>query len=283
MKPCSAPHHRLIIMSSNEDVDWTEVGLAMIDEFEGRHSSKEDVQFLKKACIGVDHDIHVVISTSMNSIDCNLVNKLAFEPFKNKQSSFFEKHNPSRFIDGFERTKSSLVLSTNLRSPSAVVKFVHDFHRHIMQSKGMKTAESPGDFDGDIVTCTEDSHSPLSARGLEIEEWNDRGRNEFIDQAADRILQEMNDKNAFGMICHLSHLTICRKIENKVNVSNHDNREKWKFVDVRESLGCQYPIVIVVIDFASAAINLSCLVEAATRATMKLVLLSNNTKLPCVG
>ena len=90
----------------------------------------------------------------------------------------------------------------------------------------------------------------------------------------------MEDGNAFGMICHLSHLSIRRRIENEVY---HENQSNWKFLDVREALGCQYPVVIVIIDAASASLNLCRLVEAMTRATMRLVLLWNNTMHPYAG
>jgi hypothetical protein len=80
------------------------------------------------------------------------------------------------------------------------------------------------------------------------------------------------------LVCHLCHLSIINRITNCIKEINSNLVDRLVFVDPKDALGAQYPIVFVVIDLESAACNLTRLVDAATRATTSLVLLWNKTR-----
>ena len=137
-------------------------------------------------------------------------------------------------------------------------------------------------LDGDIIPCRKPKSELPENNSLYLEKWEDSSRQEFIAGASEAIILEIQRKNASGMICNLSHLSIRREIKERVKkrVSFEDH---WEFIDVRQSLGSQYPVVVIILDYASAAFNLARLTEAATRATVRLVVLWNMTNEPYFG
>ena len=247
-----------------------------MDEYEGLTPSKDDAKLLQKTC---QKNVHVIVSTSLSPVRCSVLNSILDKGRK--------KENNNDVGGEFRFDESNCVtLRKNMRSPMEVAQFCHKLHSQI-HNKAQEIGGNRGVVDGEILSCDAPTATG-DGRGLKLKHWADDGRDQFIVGAAKCIADEMKKTNAFGMICHLSHLSIIERIEDEVSKqlateTDTIDTKDWRFLDVREALGCQYPIVILVIDFGSAAVNLARVTEAATRATMKLVILWNNTEAPYEG
>ena len=67
---CPSLCHRLIVTTTNSDLDLNDVGLVIIDEYECLYRN-QDRKFLQSTC---KSDAHVVVATSINAITCEKLN-----------------------------------------------------------------------------------------------------------------------------------------------------------------------------------------------------------------
>jgi hypothetical protein len=85
------------------------------------------------------------------------------------------------------------------------------------------------------------------------------------------------------LITHLCHQKIVEDI--KVNLVKNfpELKHRFAFIDPKHALGAQFPMVVVIVDLISAASNMTRLVDAATRATTKLMILWNLSSIVPTG
>ena len=255
---------QFLIDAPNTAQEWESVGLVVIDEYEATNKRMADGKFLIDVC---GKDVHVVVCSCKTQINSNILNGILPSEVKEK-SSFNEEDHPL-FSD--DRCYD---LNSNLRSPPEVVKFCNGLQKIIQD-------EAP-EIDGDLIQGEESdtSQTGLNENSVVLKKWSDHSRNTFIAEAAKQIDLEMEDEKNFGMVCRLSHALVGGRIKDQIT---SPNKSRWKFLGVRQALGCQYPVVVVVLDLACASINLVRLIESATRATVRLVILWNDSTMPYIG
>ena len=139
-------------------------------------------------------------------------------------------------------------------------------------------------YDGDIIPPA-GAFVGLPVGGkVTVMRGSDVSRTRFVSYAAKEILRVVQDQKAPALVSHLCHKSIVMEIESEMkSLVKGVMTYSIKFLESHEALGAQFPIVFVIVDLESTSVNVSKLVEIATRATVKLVILWNDVQDPYRG